>query len=70
MPKKLWPFLQNYMKLILLETTGDQYKQSALWQRFKGLAGLESRTRTLLGSMQLGDPRLVSDSFAGEAIHE
>lgn len=65
-PPKLWPFLQNYAKLVLLETTGDAYKTNALWQRFRGPDGLVQRARTLLGSMQLGEANYARDSLADE----
>jgi hypothetical protein len=65
-PKQFWIPLQEYMKLVLLETMGDQYKTSALWARWGGTSGLEKHLRTLAGSFQLGESNTVKDSFIDE----
>lgn len=70
LPPKLWVPIQEYAKLVLLETIGDQYKQNALWQRWHGTSGIETRVRTILGSFQLGQEKAIKDSFADEVTYD
>lgn len=66
LPRKLWPFIEEYAKLVLLETMGDAYKTSGIWTRWNGRSGLEAQCRMLVGAFQLGEPTNVHDVFADE----
>lgn len=70
LPKKLWVPIQEYAKLVLLETTGDQYKTNALWQRWRGTLGIESRVRSILASFQIGESTNIKDSFRDEVTYD
>lgn len=67
-PKKLWNGIEDYAKLVLLETMGDQYKQNALWQRLRGPDGVVERLKTLCGSFQLGEANTVEDTLPEEVF--
>ncbi len=66
LPRKLWPFIEEYAKLVLLEQMGDAYKTASLWSRWNGKSGLEAQCRLLVGSFQLGEPNHVHDVFVDE----
>lgn len=70
LPKQFWSPLQSYAKLVLLETTGDEYKSNALWKRWGGPEGVLNKCRVLAGSFQLGEPNMVKDAFADEVNYD
>jgi hypothetical protein len=67
MPRKVWDSIVDYAKLVILETTGDDYKRNALWARLHGPAGVLERLRGNLAAFQTGDASYVDDSGMGEA---
>lgn len=62
LPKKVWPAITDYAKLVLLETTGDDYKRNALWARYHGPSGVLERLRTVFATFQTGDASYVDDA--------
>jgi hypothetical protein len=64
LPRKTWVAIGEYAKLVILETTGDDYKANALWKRWGGTGGILERLRTVLASFQIGESEYVdSDSM-------
>jgi Arc/MetJ family transcription regulator len=67
-PRKMWVPLMEYAKLVILETTGDDYKSAALWRRYGGPAGILERVRMLLSAFQVGEEVFVQDRMTDGGI--
>jgi hypothetical protein len=63
LPRKLWVPIMEYAKLVILETTGDDYKSSAIWRRYAGPSGILERVRTVLASFQSGEAVFIEDTM-------
>ena len=63
LPRKLWVPTMEYAKLVILATTGDDYKSAAIWRRSHGPSGILERVRTVLAAFQVGEPVFVEDSM-------
>lgn len=61
LPRLAWRAITNYAKLIILETTGDDFRRNALWARLHGPAGVLERLRMKLSAFQTGDASYVDD---------
>lgn len=69
LPRKMWPHILTYAKLVILETTGDDYRSTAIWRRYSGPAGVLERVKTVLQAFQVGEPVFVDDTLMdGEPI--
>jgi hypothetical protein len=64
LPRKVWVPICEYAKLVILETTGDDFKAAALWKRWGGTDGISNRLKTVLANFQIGESEYVdSDSM-------
>ncbi len=64
-PRAMWPYILEYAKWVVADTTGDIAKSRALARRWSSKGGMQEKVREFLGQFQTSGAEYVRDTFQG-----